>query len=192
MAVLPTDPVAKTLADASRGDAAAADALAPMVYGQLHALARSYLRGRRRDAVLQTTALVHEAYVRLLGRSEVAWEGRAHFFAVAARAMRQILSNHARDLRAQKRGGGWQRVSLSGLAGHGGERPVDLLALDEALTGLAESDERQNAIVDLHIFGGLTLEEIARSLGVSLSTVERDWRAARAWIAARLRTDEPS
>lgn len=170
------------------GDADAGEALVERVYGELRALAASYSRGQARGHTLQPTALVHEAFLKLVDQPLERWESRAHFFAVAARAMRQVLTDHARARVAQKRGGeGWERVTLheEALAGGGG-REIDLLALDEAMAELREYDERMHQVVELRYFGGLTLEEAASVLKVSTTTVENDWRAARAWLSARL------
>lgn len=197
-----TERVTRLLEAARGGRRAAADELLPLVYDELRALAASLFRSQRRDHTLQPTALVHEVYARLVkprsetGDNEVGgegsghWTGRAHFFAVAAKAMRQVLANHARDRRAGKRGGDWQRVTLSDKFIPGSERGLDLLALDEALQALSELDERQGRIVELRFFGEMTSEEIAHVLEVSVSTVEREWRMARAWLSGRLRSDE--
>ncbi len=175
---------------AAPGDPPTAEQLVPLVYDELRALARSYLRQRARGHTLQTTALVHAAFVRLLGRTTVEWQSRAHFFAVAAKAMRQILSNHAREMRAAKRGGGWVRVTLNEADVAPKEAELDVVLLDELLTRLAELDERQSRIVELRFFSGMTLDEIAHVLETSTSTVEREWRAARAWLSAELRKGE--
>ncbi len=179
------------------GRASAGDQLLPLVYDELRALAGSFFRGQR-DHTLQPTALVHEAYARMVKpggevSGEAHWTGRAHFFAVAAKAMRQVLANHARDRRTAKRGGGWHRVTLSDQLTPGTKNDLDLLALDEALEGLAALDERQSRIVELRFFADMTVEEIAHVMEVSVSTVEREWRMARAWLSAQLRgTDERS
>ncbi len=170
-----------------RGEASP-DELLPVVYRELRALAGSVFRGQRADHTLQPTALVHEVYVRLVDRATPAgpWEGRRHFFAVAAKAMRQILINHAEKQRAAKRGGDWQRVTLAAVDTPGGARDIDLLALDEALTALERLDERQCRIVELRYFAGLTVEETAEVLEVSPRTVQLDWRMARVWLQDRL------
>jgi RNA polymerase sigma-70 factor (ECF subfamily) len=190
--------VTQLLEAVQAGRASAADQLLPLVYDELRALAGSLFRGQRPDHTLQPTALVHEAYARMVkpaaettGSSEKAqWNSRAHFFAVAATAMRQVLANHARDRRRAKRGGGWHRVTLSEHLTPTSERDVDLLALDEALQALAKLDERQGRIVELRFFAEMSVEEIAHVLEVSTSTVEREWRMARAWLSARLRASE--
>jgi RNA polymerase sigma factor (TIGR02999 family) len=164
------------------------EALLDEVYAELRGLAGSLMRGRPPGQTLQPTALVHEAYMRLARRSPDAapWESRAHFFAVAAKAMRQVLANHARDRNAQKRGGGWSRVTLSEATQESETAEVDLIALHDALTELAELDPRKAELVELRFFGGLTMPEIAQVLDVSQPTLERDWRVARAWIGTRL------
>lgn len=168
------------------GDRSARDALLPLVYADLRAQAEAYFRAQRDNHTLQPTALVHEAYLRLMGNTDIAWEGRSHFLAVAAMAMRNVLADHARRRRAEKRGGAWDRVTLTGLGSDGGERQIDALDLDDALKALAEVDERQARIVELRFYGGLTVEEVAHVLEVSSGTVALDWRMARAWLRNRL------
>lgn len=188
-----------TMHDATRylqrvetGDKAAAADLLPLVYSKLRALAGHYVRRESRQNNLQATSLVHEAYVRLVDQNSVSWQGRTHFFGVAARAMRQVLVAQARDRNAQKRGGGWQRVTFRS-ADFAAECNLDeILDLDEALTKLAVLDERQSRIVEGHFFGGLTFEEIGAILGVSAKTVAREWRIARAWLSATLQKDTGS
>ena len=158
------------------------DRLLPVVYGELRRLAASYLRGERPGHTLQPTALVHEAYIRLIDQRQIDWTNRAQFIGLAAVMMRRILVNHARDRIAAKRGGGAEHVPLT-VAGEGlGAPEVDLLDLNDALTDLSESDPRKGRIVELKFFGGLTTEEIAETLEVSVATVERDWKFARAWL----------
>ena len=171
----------------SDGDSKALDQLTPIVYGELHRLARRYLQGERRDHSLQTTALVNEAYLRLVGHTRMEWQNRAHFFAVSAQVMRRILVDHARR-RNLKRGRGLHRVSLEEATMIGGERPTDLAALDDALTLLAERDPRKARVVEMRFFGGLNVEESAEVLGVSPVTVMRDWRTAKAWLYRELST----
>ena len=170
-----------------------AEALMPLVYDRLHDLASSWFRGRAKDATLQPTALVHEAYLRLIDQTAVDRMARAHFCAVAAISMRQILIQRARRRATLKRGGAWQRVELaSELApGVGSDLTggADLLALHEALERLAELHERQARIVEMRFFGGLTTAEAAEVLGVSTRTVELDWRAARAWLRGALESE---
>ena len=179
--------VTRILQDLSDGDDAAAGRLLPLVYDELRGLARSYFARQSPGHTLQPTALVHEAWVKLAGH-DGAWTGRAHFFAVAARAMRQVLMNHARDRNAAKRGGGCDRITLdeavTPVAGAG--REVDLLALDEALERLSHRSERQARVIELRFFGGLTIPEAAHVLGVGTTTVEDDWHFAKAWLAREL------
>ncbi len=158
----------------------------PLVYEELRALAESYLQRERPDHTLQATALVHEAYVRLVKQEDVEWQNRAHFFAVAAQAIRRILVDHARGHQSAKRGGDRQRVRLDqDLALP--EPDLDLLAVDEALEELACLHERQARIVELHFFGGLSLKEVAEYLGLSSRTIDGDWHMARAWLRSKLR-----
>jgi RNA polymerase sigma-70 factor, ECF subfamily len=158
------------------------DGTLPIVYAELRRLAASYLSRERKGHTLQPTALVHEAYVRLIDQKQIDWTNRAQFIGIAAVMMRRILVNHARDRVAGKRGGGAEHVPLT-LAGEGiGAPEVDLLDLHDALTDLGESDPRKGRIVELKFFGGLTTEEIAQTLDVSVATVERDWKFARAWL----------
>jgi len=163
-------------------DAGAPEHLLPIVYGELRRLAASYLRRERPGHTLQPTALVHEAYVRLLDQRKVDWSNRAQIMGLASVMMRRILVNHARDRAADKRGGGAEHVPLT-LAGEGiGAAEVNLLDLHEALDRLAEMDARKARIVELKFFGGLTTDEIADALRISAATVERDWKFARAWL----------
>ena len=172
---------------AGDGDAEATERLFSTVYQDLRGLAGSLLRIQRAGHTLQPTALVHEAYLRLV-RRDVAWDGRQHFVGVAAKAMRQILMNHARDRGALKRGGDWARVTLDG-APASGAPDVDLLDLNAALEVLETLDERQCRIVELRFFGGLSVSETAMLLDVSEPTVKRDWRMARAWLFQQLGVD---
>lgn len=177
----------------SEGDADAASELLPLIYSELRGLAGGYFRNQPADHTLQPTALVHEAFLRLIDHSEEKWNGRAHFFAVAATAMRQILVDSARRRRSLKRGGGRARLDASEVDPASPARAGDALDpidLDDALTTLAQSDPRRSRVVELRFFGGLSMPEIAEALGVSLSTAEADWRAARAWLAARLSADD--
>jgi RNA polymerase sigma factor (TIGR02999 family) len=162
-----------------------------LVYPELRRLARSYLRRERRGHTLQTTALVHEAYERLVDQSRVSWQGRTHFKAVAAQVMRRVLIDHARKRARLKRGGDWQRVTLANVAapGVGGALDLDeLVALDRALTKLAAVDEREARVVELRYFAGMSAEEIASFLDVSQRSVQRDWTHARAWLKRELST----
>jgi RNA polymerase sigma factor (TIGR02999 family) len=156
-----------------------------LVYGELHRVAEAYMRRERRDHTLQPTALVHEAFLRLSEGASVSWTDRSHFFRLAARAMRRILTDHARRVRAAKRGGGG-KVPLRESKLRIAALDLDVLALDEALGRLAELDPRQATIVELRFFGGLTVEETAKALDLSAITVKRDWRSARAWLKSEL------
>jgi RNA polymerase sigma factor (TIGR02999 family) len=169
----------------SGGDQRALERLTPIVYGELRRLAGHYMRRERPGHSLQATALVHEAYLRLVGYTRMRWQNRAHFFAVAAQAMRRILVEHARRHNL-KRGGDVSRVSLDEAALVGAQREMDLVALDDAMTALARFDPRKAHVVELRIFGGLNVDETAEVLGVSAVTVKRDWRAARAWLYREL------
>jgi|HubBroStandDraft_6_1064221.scaffolds.fasta_scaffold348108_2 RNA polymerase sigma factor (TIGR02999 family) len=166
------------------GDRKALDTLLPVVYKELRRLAHFQLRKERPDHTLQSAALVNEAYLRLVGLNAPRWEGRSHFFAIAAQQMRQILVDHARRHRAGKRGGGADPLSLddSGLLEHGKGRDLDVVALDDALKTLAQIDARKAQVVELRFFGGLNFEETAEVLRVSAVTVARDWSTARAWL----------
>ncbi len=161
----------------------------PLVYDELRSLARRYMRSERREHTLQPTALVHEAYLRLVDRPRVDWRGRTHFFAVGARVMRHLLIDHARGRGRKKRGGGRYRVTLTDWRAAGGEAgldPGELLDLDAALEKLARVDEREARVVELRFFAGLTVAEVAHALGVSKRTVEQDWTHARAWLRREL------
>jgi len=181
--------VTQLLEDASSGRAGAADALLPLVYAELRALAADRLKNERPDHTLQPTALVHEVYLRLVDQTRVTWRSRAHFFAAAANSIRRILVDSARKKKADKRGGGWQRVEIDAVKaddGSPGAGPADLLALDVALTELGEMDPRAARVVELRYFGGLGMTQVAEAAGTSLATVERDWASARAWLLGRL------
>lgn len=166
----------------SNGDKAALDQLMPLVYNELRRLAGSYLRRQRRDHTLQPTALVNEAYLRLIGQHNVSLQNRAQFFGLAAKAMRSILVDHARHHHAAKRGGSDYTLSLSNADRLDNKPDVDLIALDDALNDLAALEPKHSRIIELRFFGGLTIEETAAVLGVSHATVERDWTLARAWL----------
>jgi RNA polymerase sigma factor (TIGR02999 family) len=178
------------------GDGDAAERLLPLVYAELRRIAGRYLARERVGHTLQSTALVHEAYLRLVDQRRVDWQGRAHFFGLAARIMRRILVDHARRGRRLKRGSGARNIGLEGLevAAGAAADPVDALTLDRALHELEELDERQARIVELRFYGGLTVEETAEVLQLSPATVKREWAMARAWLFRRLRApagDEP-
>jgi RNA polymerase sigma factor (TIGR02999 family) len=170
----------------SAGDRGAADALLPLVYDQLRSLAEAYLRRERRDHTLQPTALVHEAYLKLIDQNGASWQSRAHFMAVAAKAMRQALINHALARKAVKRGGGTPVLRMSVDVPAVERSDVDPLVLSDALQRLAALDRRKADVVEMRYCGGMTSEEAAHVLGVSLSTVEADWRLARAWLSKEL------
>ena len=169
----------------SGGDQSALDRLTPIVYDELHRLARRYMRHERPGHSLQTAALVNEAYLRLVDYERMEWQNRAHFFAVSAHVMRRILVDHARR-RNLKRGGGVEHVALEEAAVVGGGQGPDLVALDDAMNTLARIDPRKVQVVEMRFFGGLSLEETAEALKVSTITVKRDWRAARAWLYREL------
>jgi RNA polymerase sigma factor (TIGR02999 family) len=176
------------LVELSNGDRSAASRLMPAVYDQLRELAARYMAGERQDHTLQPTALVHEAFVRLIDQSGIDWKSRAHFFAIAAEVMRHVLVDHARRRNAVKRGASVQRVTLNESADVAGRDEIDVLALDEALEELNRLNERQRKVIDLRFFGGMTVEEAAHVLEVSPQTVRLDWRMARAWLHQRLMT----
>jgi RNA polymerase sigma factor (TIGR02999 family) len=178
--------VTQLLIDWRNGDRAALDKLFPLVYDELRRLAHYYMRRERPDHTLQPTALVHEAYIRLVGM-DVQWENRVHFFAIAAQVMRRILVDHARSRQYAKRQGGVHRVSLDEAIATPEQRPADLIALDDALTSLAAIDPRKSQIVELRVFGGLTIEETANVLGVSTGTIINDYRLARAWLYSEIK-----
>jgi RNA polymerase sigma factor (TIGR02999 family) len=177
----------------SDGDKQALDRLVPLVYDELRRLAQNYMRRERAGLTLQTTALIHEAYLRLIDADQVQWRNRSHFFGIAARLMRQILVARARERGCQKRGGGAERVSLDEAMVIDERLDEDLVALDEALGELSQFDARMAQVVEMRFFGGLSEEEIAAALDVSTKTVRRDWRLARSWLRRKLsweRTDE--
>ena len=175
-----------------QGDKDALDRLVPIVYDELRRQAARYLRHERAGHTLQTTALIHEAYLRLIDQRNVQWQNRAHFFGVAAQLMRRILVDHARTKKRAKRGGSDIRVSLTEATAIAKSADVDVVALDEALDRLAEIDEQQGRIVELRFFSGLTVEETAEVLGISPATVKRDWSMAKAWLHREIRNDEQS
>jgi len=170
------------------GDETALEQLTPLVYQELHRLAAAYMTRERGGHILQTTALVNEAYLRLIDGKQVQWQNRAHFFAMSARLMRRVLVDVARSRGRAKRGGGDLQVSLS--ESEAGDSPfskgADLVALDDALKTLAALNERQSRVVELRFFGGLSLEEASEALGISTATADRDWQTARAWLLKEL------
>jgi len=182
----PRHQITQLLAEWSDGNQAALDELYPLVYDELHRLARRYMNRERKGHTLQTTALINEAYVRLVDQKNVHWANRSHFFAISAQIMRRILIDHARSRAYAKRGGGAQQVSLEEAATVAREQSGELLRLDEALKSLAEMDPRREQVVELRYFGGLNNEEIAGVLKVSENTVTRDWNMARAWLYQQL------
>lgn len=170
----------------NRGDEVALEKLIPLVHDELRRLAHRYMGGERPGHTLQTTALVNEAYLRLIDSSRVQWQNRAHFFALSAQLMRRVLVDFARARNYQKRGGDAVQVSLNEAVAGSTERSADLVALDDALTALAETDERASRVVELRFFGGLSIEETAEALKVSPKTVKRDWEWAKAWLLREL------
>ena len=178
----PSEQITELLVRWRGGDQVALDALVPLVYSELRQIAQHYLQRERSDHTLQSTALVHEAYVRLLGNKVPQWQDRAHFFGVAARVMRQILVEYARSHQAAKRGGGAYKVTLE--EGLQAPQPVDVdvIMLDDALKQLASLDPQQSHIVELRFFAGLSIEDTSEVLGISPSTVSREWTSARAWL----------
>jgi RNA polymerase sigma factor (TIGR02999 family) len=182
MANLSPDEVTQLLQDCSNGDQVAFDKLFPLVYEELHRLAASYMSRERSDHTLQTTALVHEAYLRLVNQQGAGWQSRTHFFAVAAKVMRHLLVDYAKTRTRAKRGGGDVKLPLEEAVILSDERAADLLALDDALKGLAVIDHRKSRVVEMRFFGGLSNEEIAEVLNVSPNTVIRDWSVAKAWL----------
>ena len=182
----PTARITQLLVAWSGGRREALDDLLPLVYDELRRLASRYLRHESPDHTLQPTALVHEAYLRLVDQRRVRWRNRAHFYGIAAQIMRRILVDHARAQRAEKRGAGWERVPLIEEEMPASAGDVDVLALDEALARLAAFDPQQAQIVELRYFGGLTIDEVAEVVGVSAATVVREWTIAKAWLRAEL------
>ncbi len=189
-----TDPqtVTRLLNQAAAGESAASEELFPLVYDQLRALASRYFRDQAAGHTLQPTALVHEAYMKLVGPTDIHWQSRGQFLVLASKAMRSILVDHARGKNRAKRGGGWQRVSIDvaeAFRPAGGVGVLDMLALDEALNKLAELDARQEQLVELRFFGGLKAEQAAEVLGISTTTATDQWRVARAWLQRFLTAD---
>ena len=168
------------------GDQSALEDLAPLVHEELRRLAHHYMRGERRGHTLQTSALINEAYIRLIDWKDARWQNRAHFFAVSAQLMRRILVDFARDKQYLKRGGGALQVSLGEAAAFTDCQSADLVALDEALIALAEVDQRKSQVVEMRFFGGLSVKEVAEVLNVSEETVMRDWRLAKVWLLREL------
>jgi len=188
----PQEQVTQLLVDWKNGNKQALDLLTPLVYDELRRLAEGYLRDERIAATLQPTALVHEAYLRLVAQNMPDWESRSHFFGVAAHLMRQILVDNARKHRSAKRGGGAAKVQLDEAVGFAPARSSDVIALDDALKRLEEIDPRKCKVVELRFFGGLSVEETAQALGISVATVGREQRTAEAWLHREMTTGQGS
>lgn len=178
--------VTQLLVNWTKGDSHALDQLTPLVYEELKKLARSYLRRERNDHTLESTALVHEAWIRLIDQERVEWRSRSHFFGIAAQMMRRILVDHARAVHAAKRGSGAAKLSLDEALGLGTSSDMDLLAVDEALDRLAVLDPQQAKVVEMRFFAGLSIEETAEALQISPATVKRDWVVAKSWLFREL------
>jgi len=179
--------ISKILSDWNAGNREPGDELLPLVYRELRKIAAKYMRSDRREHTLQPTALVHEAYLRLVDISDIDWKDRSHFFAVAAIVMRNVLVDHARAHFAEKRGGHAQHISLEDAVELSNRNEIDVLSIDEALKELAKFDARQSKIVELRFFGGLTIEETASVMGISVATVKREWVLARTWLFRELK-----
>jgi RNA polymerase sigma-70 factor, ECF subfamily len=193
MATRPPQGITQLLERWGQGDEEALDQLMPLVYDELHRLAGAYLRRERGEHTLQPTALVNEAYLKLVHQRNIRWQNRAQFFGVAAQLMRRILVDHARANHAAKRGGDRVNVSLKNIGAFGTQPAADVLALHDVLNRLAEIDPDQSRIVELRFFGGLTIEEAAEVMHVSHSTVEREWKIAKAWLKRELtKRERPS
>lgn len=184
--------ITQLLVDWRNGDQTALDRLMPLVYEELRRLARAFMAREGSNHTLQTSALINEAYLRLTHQDETDWQSRAHFFAVAAQVMRHILIDHARSYRYQKRGAGAQRVDLDDATIFSEERARELVELDEALTSLATVDERKSRIIELRFFGGLNIDETAEVMKLSRTTVQREWRAAKAWLQRFIKGESPT
>jgi RNA polymerase sigma factor (TIGR02999 family) len=182
--------VSRLLLDWSNGDRAALDKLVPLVHDELHRLAHHYMRQERAGHTLQTTALVNEAYVRLIDQRSVRWQSRAHFFAIGAQLMRRILVDYARSRRYAKRGGKARQVTFDESVRVSPQKGAELIAVDNVLTSLAARDSRKSQIVELRFFGGLNIEETAEVMGLSASTVQREWRSAKAWLYEAIRSND--
>ena len=184
--VYPQQGVTELLRAYGEGNKSALDELMPVVYDELRRLAQNYLSRERPGHTLQTTALVHEAYLRLIDQKSVDWQNRAQFFGIAAQMMRRILINHAKERLAKKREGYAAKISLDDAVGVFEKREIDLMALDEALVALSALDAQQAQIVELRFFGGLTIEEISQVLGISPATTKREWDSAKLWLRRQL------
>ena len=185
-----SEQVSKLLDDWGQGDQDAREALIPLVYDELRRLARRHLRRERPDHTLQSAALVHEAYLRMVHQEPLQWQNRAHFFGVAAQMMRHILVDHARGRLAAKRGAGAPRLTLDAQIALPQKREVDLVALDDALNQLAALDPQQGRLVELRFFGGLSIEEASIVLGISPATLKREWAIARAWLQREMKSED--
>ncbi|MCP4660100.1 MAG: sigma-70 family RNA polymerase sigma factor [bacterium] len=179
--------ITSILHDWSHGDPEALGKLMPIVFDELRRIAAGYFEQEAKDHTLQPTALVNEVYLKLVGRRTVQWKNRAHFFGSAAELMRRVLVDHARGRKTAKRGSGAPKISLDESIALPEERDLDLIALDDALKGLAEIDPRQSRIVELRFFAGLTVDEIAEVLGISPTTVKREWKTARVWLFRQIK-----
>lgn len=188
----PSNHITELLTRWSRGESAAREELVPLVYDELRRVARHYLGGERHRHTLESAALVHEVYLRLVDQSSVHWNDRVHFFAVAAQLMRRILVDEARKRRASKRGGTGVTVTLEEHMVPAKQRELDILALDDALSELSRMDSQQTRIVEIRFFGGLSIEETAQVLGISPATVKRDWAVARTWLYRELSRTTPA
>lgn len=187
-----TSQVTQLIGDLASGDQTAAERLFPLLYDAFHQLAARYMQGERSGHTLSPTALVHEAYMKMVDQKRVDWKGKTHFFAVGAQAMRRILVDHARSHQRAKRGGGRQRIELDENVALSPQRDEDLIAVDEVLNKLVQVDARQAAIVELRFFGGLSVAEVAEVLGVSKRTVENEWTMVRAWLRRELSIGDSS
>jgi len=181
-----TEDVTQLLIELSKGDRVTVDLLLPLIYDELRQLAMNYLRRERPDHTLQATALVHEAYLRLIDQTRVNWQNRAHFFGIAAQIMRRLLVDYARRHNAEKRGADFQKLTLDENIEYAVERSDEIVALDRALEALAAIDEQKARIVELRYFGGLTVEETAEVMGVTPITIKRHWRMAKAWLYGQM------
>ena len=185
MAALPNE-VTQLLINWSKGDKAAFEELVPLVHGELHRIARRYMAKENPDHTLQTSALINEAYIRLIDQQDIPWQNRAHFFAVAAQVMRHILVDHARKYSYAKRGGGARKIPLDDALARMDQKASEIVALDDALKTLAVIDPRKSQIIELRFFGGLSIEETAEVMKISSPTVQREWRSAKAWLRREL------
>jgi RNA polymerase sigma factor (TIGR02999 family) len=187
----PPQQVTQLLNDWSSGDQAARDRLMPLVYDELHRLAHQYMKRESKGHTLQTSALVNEAFVKLVDQKNVRWQNRAHFFGIAAQLMRRILVDHARSRETAKRGGGVQAISFDDALYVSDERSAEVVAVHEALEQLSQFDSRKGQVVELRFFGGLSIDETAQVLGVSPGTVMRDWTLAKAWLHREITAAPP-